>query len=145
MLAYERRTTVKIFETLDARLRHEAERRNLIISEITREALEAYFGQPGGGRRLQAAGIGRSGQSDISERIEEILTRRGGAIGGIVIDASPLYAYVDADDAHHASSLALLESHPGPLIVPTLVITEVVYLLGTCLGAGPEVRLDAHR
>jgi len=34
----------------------------------------------------------------------------------------------------------LLESHPGPLIVPTLVITEVVYLLGTRLGADAEVR-----
>ncbi|WP_197538264.1 type II toxin-antitoxin system VapC family toxin [Mycobacterium canetti] len=58
----------------------------------------------------------------------------------MVVDAGPLYAYVDADDAHHVSSLALLETHPGPLIVPTLVITEVVYLLGTRLGAEPEVR-----
>jgi predicted nucleic acid-binding protein len=38
------------------------------------------------------------------------------------------------------SSLELLQSHPGPLIVPTLVMTEVVYLLGTRLGAEPEVR-----
>jgi uncharacterized protein len=52
----------------------------------------------------------------------------------------PLYAYVDADDAHHAASLDLLQTHPGPLIVPTLVITEVVYLLGTRLGAEAEVR-----
>ena len=37
---------------------------------------------------------------------------------------------------HYASSLELLQTHPGPLIVPTLVITEVVYLLGT----EPEVR-----
>jgi predicted nucleic acid-binding protein len=34
----------------------------------------------------------------------------------------------------------LLETHPGPLIVPTLVVTEVVYLLGTRLGADAEVR-----
>lgn len=33
-----------------------------------------------------------------------------------------------------------METHPGPLIVPTLVITEVVYLLATRLGAEPEVR-----
>jgi uncharacterized protein len=51
-----------------------------------------------------------------------------------------LYAYVDADDAHHDASLELLEGHPGPLIVPTLVITEVTYLLGTRLGVEPEVR-----
>jgi uncharacterized protein len=36
--------------------------------------------------------------------------------------------------------LELLETHPGPLIVPTLVITEVTYLLGTRLGADAEVR-----
>nr|WP_211141601.1 PIN domain-containing protein [Mycobacterium haemophilum] len=58
----------------------------------------------------------------------------------MVVDAGPLYAYVDADDAHHASSLELLQTHPGPLIVPTLVITEVVHLLGTRLGTEPEVR-----
>nr|WP_205634577.1 MULTISPECIES: PIN domain-containing protein [Mycolicibacter] len=58
----------------------------------------------------------------------------------MVVDAGPLYAYVDADDAHHASSLELLQTHPGPLIVPTLVITEVVYLLGTRLGVESEVR-----
>jgi predicted nucleic acid-binding protein len=34
----------------------------------------------------------------------------------------------------------LLETHPGPLVVPELVITEVVYLLGTRLGAEAEVR-----
>jgi uncharacterized protein len=38
------------------------------------------------------------------------------------------------------SSLELLATHPGPLIVPTLVITEVTYLLGTRLGVEPEVR-----
>jgi uncharacterized protein len=34
----------------------------------------------------------------------------------------------------------LLESSPGPLLVPDLVITEVVYLLATRLGWQPEVR-----
>lgn len=58
----------------------------------------------------------------------------------MIVDAGPLYAYVDADDDHHGPSVELLETHPGPLIVPTLVITEVVYLLGTRLGYEPEVR-----
>lgn len=58
----------------------------------------------------------------------------------MIVNAGPLYAYVDADDAHHHASLELLETHPGALIVPTLVITEVVYLLATRLGVGPEVR-----
>jgi predicted nucleic acid-binding protein len=34
----------------------------------------------------------------------------------------------------------LLQTHPGPLIVPSLVITEVTYLIGTRLGAVAEVR-----
>lgn len=37
-------------------------------------------------------------------------------------------------------SLALLESHEGPLIVPQLVVTEVAYLLETRLGWTAEVR-----
>ena len=55
-------------------------------------------------------------------------------------DAGPLYAYVDADDAHHVASLRLLEEHPGPILVPVLVITEVAYLLATRLGPVAEVR-----
>ena len=55
------------------------------------------------------------------------------------MDAGPLYAYVDASDRHHAACLELLETHPGPLIVPHLVITEVVYFIGTRLGARAEV------
>ncbi|MDX2342417.1 MAG: PIN domain-containing protein [Acidimicrobiia bacterium] len=57
-----------------------------------------------------------------------------------MVDAGPLYAYVDADDRHHGESLDLLLTHPGPLIIPTLVITEVVYLIGSRLGAEAEVR-----
>ena len=51
-----------------------------------------------------------------------------------------MYAYVDADDRHHAESLDLLLHHPGPLVVPVLVITEVVYLIGSRLGPDAEVR-----
>jgi predicted nucleic acid-binding protein len=47
---------------------------------------------------------------------------------------------VDADDRHHVESLELLLYHPGPLIIPTLVITEVTYLIGSRLGADAEVR-----
>lgn len=66
-----KRTTVKIPDELDARLRNEAKRRGATISEVTREALEAHLGGPR--RRLRAAGAFRSGRSDISERIEDIL------------------------------------------------------------------------
>lgn len=70
MLTYVIRTTVKIPADLDARLRHEAARRNITISEFTREAIEHHLGPR---RRLGATAAGRSGCSDISERIEEIL------------------------------------------------------------------------
>jgi hypothetical protein len=64
-----RRTTVKLPDDLDARLRHEAARRGMTIAELTREAIETHLG----GRRLRAAGAGRSGRDDVSERIEELL------------------------------------------------------------------------
>jgi len=67
-----KRTTVKLSDDLDARMRHEAERRGVTVSQLTREAIESYLGV-GARRRLLAAGAGRSGQGDISERIEEIL------------------------------------------------------------------------
>jgi predicted transcriptional regulator len=67
------RTTVKLPDDLDARLRHEAQRRGTTIAEITRTALEAHLGAGGSRRRLGAAAAGRSGRSDISERVDEII------------------------------------------------------------------------
>jgi hypothetical protein len=40
----------------------------------------------------------------------------------------------------HSACLELLETHPGPLTLLTLVITEVAYLIGTRLGWEAEVR-----
>jgi predicted transcriptional regulator len=73
MLAYMHRTTVKLPDDLDARLRHEAKRRGTTVSDLTREAIEAHLSGGRTRRRLLAAGAGASGHSDISERIEEIL------------------------------------------------------------------------
>lgn len=67
-----KRTTVKIPDELDGRLRQEAERRGVTISEITREALEAKLGT----RRpllAAAAGSSRSDRTDLAERAEELL------------------------------------------------------------------------
>lgn len=71
MLTYMRRTTVMLPDDLDLQLRREAARRNMTISEVTREAIERHVGGPP--RRLRAAAAGRSGRDDVSERIEEIL------------------------------------------------------------------------
>lgn len=57
-----------------------------------------------------------------------------------MVDAGPLYAYIDADDHHHRECLDLLETHPGPLLVPILVVTEVAHLVGTRLGVEAEIR-----
>jgi predicted DNA-binding protein len=68
-----KRTTVKLPDEIDARLRHEASRRGTTIAEITREAIEAHLGGPR--HRLLAAKAGRSGRRDTARRIEEIIRR----------------------------------------------------------------------
>jgi Arc/MetJ-type ribon-helix-helix transcriptional regulator len=72
-----KRTTVKIPDELDARLRHEAKRRGMTISEVTREALEAHLdGADGAVRRpflVAAIGSSRGGPADLAARAEEYL------------------------------------------------------------------------
>jgi hypothetical protein len=68
-----KRTTVKIPDALDAKLRHEAARRGVTISEVTREALEMFLNGNPPRRRFLSAGAGASGETDIAVRIEEIL------------------------------------------------------------------------
>jgi predicted nucleic acid-binding protein len=60
----------------------------------------------------------------------------------LLVDGA-LLAYVDADEDFHAASLELLQTHPGPLVVPVLVVTEVVHLIATRLGAEAELRFLA--
>lgn len=71
-----KRTTVKLPDDLDARLRLEAARRGTTVSELTREAIETHLG--GQGRRLMAAKAGRGERRDTSTQVEEIL--RGEAV-----------------------------------------------------------------
>ncbi|MGH3713552.1 MAG: type II toxin-antitoxin system VapC family toxin [Micromonosporaceae bacterium] len=59
----------------------------------------------------------------------------------IVVDAGPLYAYMDRGDKHHVSCLNLIENYPGALIVPSLVISEAAYFLGKMRGPEAELRL----
>ena len=62
---------MKLPEDLDAKLRSEAARRGVTVSELTREAIETYLN--GGPRRvLRAAGAFSSGVGDASRRIDEI-------------------------------------------------------------------------
>lgn len=73
MLAYMRRTTVKLPDDLDREMREEAARRGMTVSEWTREAIAANLPRQRGRRQLRFVGAGRSGRSDISERVNEIL------------------------------------------------------------------------
>lgn len=69
-----KRTTVKLPDDLDAKLRREADRRGLTMSELTREAIETYLGV-GVRRRLAGTASGASGRGDLSVRVEEILAQ----------------------------------------------------------------------
>ena len=62
---------VKLPEDLLVRLRSEAGRREMTVSDLTREAIDRHLSVEF--RELRAAGAGRSGRDDISVRIEEIL------------------------------------------------------------------------
>ena len=66
-----KRTTVKLPEDLDAKLRAEAQRRGITTSELTREAIEAHLGV-GRRRVLHGAGSFRSETGDLSIRVDEI-------------------------------------------------------------------------
>jgi predicted DNA-binding protein len=71
MLAYVKRTTIKISDELDAQLRAEARRRGLTLSALTREVLEQHVAHTDG--RLSFAKVGRSGHTDTARRADEIL------------------------------------------------------------------------
>lgn len=67
-----KRTTTKLPDEVDARLRHEAARRGTTVSELSRAAIQSYLGIAP--RRVLGGGkVWHSGQSDVSARIEEIL------------------------------------------------------------------------
>ncbi len=72
MLAYMQRTTIKLSDDLDCRLRHEAQRQGITISEVSRTAIEMYLGSPKR-RTFLAAGAGASGHGSIAEQIEDII------------------------------------------------------------------------
>ncbi len=55
-----------------------------------------------------------------------------------VVDAGPLYAAADKDDADHTASLAALSRPELRLVVPALVIAEATYFVGQRLGPNAE-------
>jgi len=67
------RTTVKISDELDSRLRHEAARRGITFSELTREALETHLGLRSRRRVLLGGATFDSDETGPGDRLEEIL------------------------------------------------------------------------
>jgi hypothetical protein len=60
-------------DELDERLRFEARRRGVAIAEVVREALEEHLPELPPRRNLRFFAIGRSGSSDGSARVDEIV------------------------------------------------------------------------
>lgn len=57
----------------------------------------------------------------------------------LIVDAGPWYAAAAARDRNHKKCVQLLTTAPRPLLVPSLVVTEVAYLLADRLGSRAEV------
>ncbi|MEU6412126.1 PIN domain-containing protein [Microbispora sp. NPDC046933] len=56
----------------------------------------------------------------------------------ILLDTGPLVAALDADDKDHARCADLLQTAPGPLLVPVTVVVEVCWLVEKYRGALAE-------
>jgi len=52
----------------------------------------------------------------------------------LICDTGGVYALYDADDAHHSAARAVIETEPGPLFLPVILLAEIDYLLSTRLG-----------
>ncbi len=73
-----KRTTVVLPDDLSALLERERRRRDVSAAAIIREALAAYLGANDRPKRLSFIALGRSGFTDTSERIDDILAQEWG-------------------------------------------------------------------
>lgn len=75
-----KRQTICLPRELLEDLRSEASRRGVSASALARQALAAYLPVAESGKRhIPWAAMGDSGQTDLSERVEEILRAEWGA------------------------------------------------------------------
>lgn len=56
----------------------------------------------------------------------------------LVVDAGPIVAAAATRDRHHEDSVELLTGAARPLVIPTLVVTEVAYFLNDRIGSSAE-------
>ena len=52
----------------------------------------------------------------------------------LICDTDGVYALYDADDAHHESVRRSIETEPGSLYLPVILLAEIDYLLHERLG-----------
>ena len=52
----------------------------------------------------------------------------------LVCDTGGVYALYDADDSHHDAVKAVIETEPGALLLPAILLAEIDYLLNERLG-----------
>lgn len=57
-----------------------------------------------------------------------------------VVDSGPLYAVTDTADDDHGASVEVLGREDLELVIPTMVVAEVSYFVGTRLGPEAEAR-----
>ena len=57
----------------------------------------------------------------------------------IVVDTGPIVALLNDRDDHHTRCRELLVNHPGPLVVPTTVFTQVCMLAERRRGTRAEL------
>ncbi len=62
----------------------------------------------------------------------------------IVLDTGGIYAFLDADDAHHNGAREVVDADPGPFILTPFVLAELDYLVQRRLGirAASELLAD---
>jgi len=52
----------------------------------------------------------------------------------LICDTGGVFALYDADDPHHGAAQDVVETEPGPLFLPVVLLAEIDYLLSTRLG-----------
>jgi len=74
-----KRTTISLPDDVASLLQREARRRDTSVSEVTRQALLAYFGlTEAGPRHIPFAALGSSGHKHTARDLEEVLADEWG-------------------------------------------------------------------
>src|SRR5215208_970394 len=72
-----KRTTISLPDDVTRRLRREAQRRGVSVSELARQALQAYLNN-GEARNLRFATLGAGGHTDTAENMKAMLAQEWG-------------------------------------------------------------------